>query len=1181
MATEVLDIKIRDDGTRVVTQRLKAMGTAGERAGSQVRRGNKQAEDSFHSLAESVNETSRSIFLVRRAITTIALASGIRGIYRLNEQYIQLNNQLRTISSSEEHLASQRQQLVQISKEAYVSLADITQLYTRTTRAVSKLGYSEQQLLTFTKALSQEVSISGAATEEASNAIRQLTQGMGGAGLKGEELRSVLEQLPTVAERIAASLGVTQGELKQLGAEGKLTGQTVVDAMLEAADAIERDFQKAVVSPSKAFVSLHNSLLEFVGGIGQVTRASDLLTAAILAVANNLELVLSLFALMAGVAAINFVISQFAALRTFIVASLIPAVTSYIATLRAAQTAYVATDFFAATAALSSGAAVAAPAGALAIAAPYVAVAAAVGLIGYGVYKWVTDTDSLSDKSAKVRDIIKETREELPRVNTEFKIILQTQDRLIKSAEKYGNVLKAIREEGEKRDREIQQQGGQASNGQLYAPNAAALQPGNTVIDLYANAHEQAYLRLAQTLDGTKELLRDFGSALRNDRIALQAESIQRALLATFPEGGIGRVAKVLKEFQKNFHDANTAGNKELADFFVEEAAKKIRELAEAYAQLKLSDEEVLGSSAFQQAEKVKLLRDRLEELQKAYRDLVGPTEDVGKALDYTSEELDKLTGGVKAEIQQTLDILDNFVAAGGDESLARALAAGASPSDVNLLRALREELQLLKDAEKAATQEKEDAARAEEKRQDAIRNTIEALEQQRRAIGLNAQQLALQKFLDLGPNQGQLDQFLQKQKQVAEETTQFNAQQSLNQLVADVQRFEQAAERLREATRNAGPEVQAEVQAELQKVSDELQLRAASLAEQLAKGVGDSAQPIIDDAAAKMTAAGTDIGAATGDALGSAFAAALQRAIAGLSVGANGALPVGTGTVLAPGTVTPETQVTPNSILPAPQQFDQALSGLDTMIGRVEDLARGYEVLGNRAQTSFDQMGSAGQQAGNTINNIFTNAFSSLEDALVQFVTTGKLDFKQLINAMLADLARLVIRMLIIQPLMGFFGGFFGGFGFSGGGFLGDLVTPSFGTALPGFANGGLVDDPFANVPRFAGGGRVSGPGTGVSDSVPALLSRREFVVNAAATSRNLPALRTLNRTGELPSGGAVVNFAPNTVINVSGGQDGAKQGRNAAREFNAMIEAKFNELIRKEKRSGGALSRTTQDLI
>jgi TP901 family phage tail tape measure protein/lambda family phage tail tape measure protein len=74
---------------------------------------------------------------------------------------------------------------------------------------------------------------------------------------------------------------------------------------------------------------------------------------------------------------------------------------------------------------------------------------------------------------------------------------------------------------------------------------------------------------------------------------------------------------------------------------------------------------------------------------------------------------------------------------------------------------------------------------------------------------------------------------------------------------------------------------------------------------------------------------------------------------------------------------------------------------------------------------------------------NALVNSFKGAEDALVNFVTTGKLSFKGLIDSMVADLARLAIRQAIMAPLAGILGLSTSG----GGGLL---------SGIAGFNNGG-----------------------------------------------------------------------------------------------------------------------------
>ena len=70
----------------------------------------------------------------------------------------------------------------------------------------------------------------------------------------------------------------------------------------------------------------------------------------------------------------------------------------------------------------------------------------------------------------------------------------------------------------------------------------------------------------------------------------------------------------------------------------------------------------------------------------------------------------------------------------------------------------------------------------------------------------------------------------------------------------------------------------------------------------------------------------------------------------------------------------------------------------------------------------------------------------------------------------------------------------------------------------LPAALEGGV------QIPRLAQGGLVGGVGTGTSDSNLAMLSRGEFVTNAAATSRNLPLLKAINNGQSPQMGGTTV---------------------------------------------------------
>lgn len=112
----------------------------------------------------------------------------------------------------------------------------------------------------FTKLLDMNMISTGASTQEASSAMRQITQALGKGIVNGDELNSIMENSPQIARMLAKHLNVSVGELKQLGKEGKISGQALYDTVLENADAIEKQFAAMPVTADRAWNSIKNTV---------------------------------------------------------------------------------------------------------------------------------------------------------------------------------------------------------------------------------------------------------------------------------------------------------------------------------------------------------------------------------------------------------------------------------------------------------------------------------------------------------------------------------------------------------------------------------------------------------------------------------------------------------------------------------------------------------------------------------------------------------------------------------------------------------------------------------------------------------------------------------------------------------------------------------------------------------
>ncbi|MFA6121922.1 MAG: phage tail tape measure protein [Sideroxydans sp.] len=110
--------------------------------------------------------------------------------------------------------------------------------------------------------------------------------------------------------------------------------------------------------------------------------------------------------------------------------------------------------------------------------------------------------------------------------------------------------------------------------------------------------------------------------------------------------------------------------------------------------------------------------------------------------------------------------------------------------------------------------------------------------------------------------------------------------------------------------------------------------------------------------------------------------------------------------------------------------------------------------------QNYLDEVENVSKQS----ESIFRNGFKGMEDALVQFVQTGKLDFKSLTDSIINDLIRMQIQQSITGPLAGWMKTLFNA---NGNAFTGSGVAA--------FANGGTFTNGVFNAPtafKFASGG-------------------------------------------------------------------------------------------------------------
>lgn len=267
----------RDSGkaSRVVQ---RDMATIQSSMSDAARRGADAVAAGFRRVAfEAVNLTS--------ALVAVKAAVGKA------DEWTNLNNRLRLVTQGQAQFVAAQADVIRIAAAARQPLGATAELYQRIAMNQEALGLSGRDLARVVETISKTMVISGTSAAGADAALVQLGQAFASGTLRGEELNSVLEQAPALAQAIAKGLNVPIGKLRELGAAGKLSSQQVINALQSQAGAVDDAFGKMDSTVGQAMTLFNNNLQVMIGRADEATGASKLLATGIGALGSNLEAV--------------------------------------------------------------------------------------------------------------------------------------------------------------------------------------------------------------------------------------------------------------------------------------------------------------------------------------------------------------------------------------------------------------------------------------------------------------------------------------------------------------------------------------------------------------------------------------------------------------------------------------------------------------------------------------------------------------------------------------------------------------------------------------------------------------------------------------------------------------------------------------------------------------------------
>ncbi|MNJ47514.1 Lambda phage tail tape-measure protein [compost metagenome] len=211
----------------------------------------------------------------------------------------------------------------------------------------------------------------------------------------------------------------------------------------------------------------------------------------------------------------------------------------------------------------------------------------------------------------------------------------------------------------------------------------------------------------------------------------------------------------------------------------------------------------------------------------------------------------------------------------------------------------------------------------------------------------------------------------------------------------------------------------------------------------------------------------------------------------------------------------------------------------------------------------------SARDVAGQT-KSLFTNAFSSMEDAVANFAISGKFSFADFTKSILADMARIATRQAASGLLSSIAGSALGAW-FSGG-----SAPTSAGSTQAGYSP--EIMDNFVSGQRAAGGPVAANSLYQVNELGPELLNQggKTYLMMGAEGG-------TITPLGAGPISAAAADAGGGTVIHVSVSIDGEGNAASSTdtagyeqfgSELATFVEQKYNQMMAKDLRQGGRIN-------
>jgi len=249
---------------------------------------------SIGNVANRVVNLSAGFGVVSAGATAAAVAIGAAGaalltLARGQDQLTMIEARLKNVAGSASAASDALRPLFEGSQRTGTNFNDTIGAFQRLGLAARDMGAAQEDVVKLTLAVQQLGRLGGGSTQELQAGMQQFGQALASGRLQGDELRSILENMPLLARAIADGLGVSVGQLREMGAAGELTSTRVFKAILGQTDDIASKFAGLPQTVDMGLTRVGNAWDLAIGRMGKRIEANKPLMLLLNALSGGLE----------------------------------------------------------------------------------------------------------------------------------------------------------------------------------------------------------------------------------------------------------------------------------------------------------------------------------------------------------------------------------------------------------------------------------------------------------------------------------------------------------------------------------------------------------------------------------------------------------------------------------------------------------------------------------------------------------------------------------------------------------------------------------------------------------------------------------------------------------------------------------------------------------------------------